>query len=75
MESRRLICPDVRRIEVETFDVGRVPEDGILVENPPADTELRAGDFLVVIGEDAQIRALEELDRDAAPPDALRTEC
>ena len=50
-------------------------EDGILVENPPADTELRAGDFLVVIGEDAQIRALEELDRDAAPPDALRTEC
>ena len=41
MESRRLICPDVRRIEVETFDVGRVPEDGILVEN--AYTAVSAG--------------------------------
>lgn len=36
--------------------------DGILVENPTADAELKHGDFLVVIGQETQIQALEQLD-------------
>ncbi len=33
MEPKRLICPDVRKIEVESFDLDPLPPDGILVEN------------------------------------------
>jgi len=33
MKARRLICPAIRRIEVEDFETGPVPDDGILVEN------------------------------------------
>ena len=33
MQSRRLICPDTRRIEVQRFDPGPLPDDGILVQN------------------------------------------
>jgi len=33
MKARRLICPGLRRIEVEEFEIGPVPEDGVLVEN------------------------------------------
>ena len=38
--------------------------DGQLVENPPADAELSADDWLVVIGSRAQITSLRTLDRD-----------
>ncbi|MDA0745105.1 MAG: zinc-binding alcohol dehydrogenase [bacterium] len=30
---QRFTCPDIRRIEVETFDLGPVPDDSILVQN------------------------------------------
>ena len=33
MNSTRLISPAIREIEVEPFDLGPVPDDGILVEN------------------------------------------
>ena len=33
MKARRLISPAVRRMEVERFDPGPVPDDGILVRN------------------------------------------
>ena len=33
MKARRLICPDINLIEVEDFDVGDIPDDGVLVEN------------------------------------------
>lgn len=43
--------------------IALIREDGIVIENPPADAELKKGDFLVVIGEEHQIRALETLDQ------------
>ena len=33
MNARRLICPDRRKSEVESYDPGPVPSDGLLVEN------------------------------------------
>lgn len=33
MNARRLICPDIRRIEVEPFDLDPTPPDGLLVKN------------------------------------------
>ena len=33
MDAHRLISRDVRQIEIESFDPGPVPDDGILVEN------------------------------------------
>ena len=33
MNSTRFISPAIRKIEVEEFDLGAVPDDGILVEN------------------------------------------
>ncbi len=33
MKSHRLICSEIRRIEVEEFELGPLPDDGILVEN------------------------------------------
>ena len=33
MKARRLICHDIRQIEVEDFEIGSVPDDGLLVEN------------------------------------------
>ena len=33
MKARRLICHDVRQIEVEEFELGAPPDDGILVQN------------------------------------------
>ena len=33
MKGKRLVCPCAQRIEVEEFELGRVPPDGILVEN------------------------------------------
>ena len=33
MQPRHLICPDLRQIEVENFDLDPLPDDGILVEN------------------------------------------
>ncbi len=33
MKAKRLICPDVRRVEVEAFELGPIPDDGILVRN------------------------------------------
>lgn len=33
MRSHRLICSEIRRIEVEEFELGPLPDDGILVEN------------------------------------------
>ena len=33
MQARRLIRTDVRKIEVEEYDPGPVPPDGILVQN------------------------------------------
>ena len=33
MKARRLICRDVRQIEVEEFELGAPPDDGILVQN------------------------------------------
>ena len=43
--------------------IALIREDGILLENPPSDTELGSGDSLVVIGEEPQIRAIETLDK------------
>ncbi len=42
--------------------IALIRENGILLENPSADTELRSGDSLVVIGEEPQIRALETIE-------------
>lgn len=33
MRAKRLICHSVRQIEVEDFEVGAIPDDGILVAN------------------------------------------
>lgn len=33
MKAQRLICPDKRKIEVETFELPPIPDDGILVQN------------------------------------------
>jgi 2-desacetyl-2-hydroxyethyl bacteriochlorophyllide A dehydrogenase len=33
MRVRRLICPDVRKIEVEEFELGLLPDNGILIGN------------------------------------------
>ena len=33
MDARRLLCTDIRQIEVQPFEIGPVPDDGILVEN------------------------------------------
>ncbi len=33
MKSHRLICPDIRRIELAEFELPRVPDHGILVQN------------------------------------------
>ena len=33
MKAQRLICTDVRRIELEDFELPRVPDNGILVQN------------------------------------------
>jgi len=33
MKARRLICRGLRQIEIEDFDLGRVPDDGIVVKN------------------------------------------
>lgn len=33
MKGRRLICRAVRQIEVEDFEIGPTPDDGVLVEN------------------------------------------
>lgn len=33
MKAQRLICTDIRRIELEDFDLPRVPDNGILVQN------------------------------------------
>ncbi|MCZ6636443.1 MAG: zinc-binding alcohol dehydrogenase [bacterium] len=33
MDAQRFICPDTRKIELETFDPGPVPANGILVKN------------------------------------------
>ncbi|SVD91275.1 uncharacterized protein METZ01_LOCUS444129, partial [marine metagenome] len=33
VNSTRFISPAIRKIEVEEFDLGVVPDDGILVEN------------------------------------------
>lgn len=43
--------------------------DGLLIENPPADTELTADDCLIVIGETKQIRALQALDTEKLQQD------
>ncbi len=32
MKARRLICHGVRQIEVEDFELGKVPDDGVLVQ-------------------------------------------
>jgi L-iditol 2-dehydrogenase len=33
MKASRLICPDIRKIEVEEFDIDIIPDDGFLVQN------------------------------------------
>jgi len=33
MKAQRLICRDIRQIEVVDFEINRIPDDGILVEN------------------------------------------
>ncbi len=33
MKARRLICKGLRQIEVEEFEIGKPPDDGILVQN------------------------------------------
>ena len=33
MKAQRLICTDIRRIELESFDLPRVPNHGVLVQN------------------------------------------
>jgi len=33
MKAQRLICPGVRQIEVEEFELDNLPDDGILVQN------------------------------------------
>ena len=33
MKAKRLICTDIRRIELESFDLPRVPNQGVLVQN------------------------------------------
>ena len=33
MKGRRLLIPDIRRMEVTSFETGPVPDDGILLEN------------------------------------------
>ena len=33
MNARRLLCTDIRQIQLQPFEIGPVPEDGILVEN------------------------------------------
>ncbi len=33
MKIRRLICPEVKRIEIEEFELGPLPDDAVLVEN------------------------------------------
>ena len=33
MNAKRFVCPETRKIELETFDPGPVPPDGILVKN------------------------------------------
>ena len=33
MKSQRLICTDIRRIELAEFELPRVPDHGILVQN------------------------------------------
>ena len=33
MKAHLLICPDIRKIEIEDFDIDVIPEDGFLVQN------------------------------------------
>ncbi len=35
--------------------------DGSMIFNPPADTPIRGGDFLIVMGRQQSLRALEQL--------------
>jgi len=35
--------------------------DGSMLFNPPADTTVRGGDFLIVMGRERSLRALEQL--------------
>jgi L-iditol 2-dehydrogenase len=33
MNARRLLCTDIRKIEVKPLEIGQVPDDGLLIEN------------------------------------------
>ena len=68
-ESSEMVSKSIREMQLGR-DLGVIvmairSGDGSMLFNPPADTAVRAGDYLIVMGRQEMLRSLESLLADA----------